>query len=333
MNKKIWTGIAISLAILLGCSVLLLTRLGQKPASDQTKMEAKQNNSMIQPSDQEITESEPPATETQPTDPVVTEAPATEPVTTQLQETNPMATTPPEEKPAVTQPQKSVPTQPKIPETATQPPVTEPPIPEPPVTEPPVTEPPVTEPPVTEPPVTESPVTEPPVTEPPVTEPPVTEPPVTEPPVTEPPVTEPPKPERQEPKAPDFTVYDSQGRKVRLSDYFGKPIVLNFWASWCGPCRSEMPDFQEKYTQQGTEVQFLMVNMTAYETLEGATAFIREQGYTFPVFYDRDAEAAYAYNVHSLPTTYFIDREGYLMAQAVGAINAHKLQEGIDRIT
>ena len=62
--------------------------------------------------------------------------------------------------------------------------------------------------------------------------------------------------------APDFTVYDGAGNEVRLSDYLGKPVVLNFWASWCGPCRMEMPHFQEKQLELEGEVQFLMVNVT-----------------------------------------------------------------------
>ena len=96
----------------------------------------------------------------------------------------------------------------------------------------------------------------------------------------------------------------------------------------------EMPDFEEKYLELGEEIQFLMINMTdgGRETVERAAEFISEAGYTFPVFYDRDADAAMAYRAYSLPTTFFIDAEGYAVAQAVGAIGAATLQKGIDMI-
>ncbi len=141
--------------------------------------------------------------------------------------------------------------------------------------------------------------------------------------------TEPPKI-----AALDFLVYDKEGNEVKLSDFYGKPIVLNFWASWCGPCKMEMPDFDEQYQNLEGEVQFLMVNMTdgSQETVESASEFIEEQGYAFPVFYDTDGIAAYVYQVYSLPTTYFVDAEGYLVTRFMGAMSADILQRGIDLI-
>lgn len=133
--------------------------------------------------------------------------------------------------------------------------------------------------------------------------------------------------------APDFTVYDEAGNEVHLSDYRGKPVVVNFWASWCGPCRMEMPEFQEKHLELGGEVQFLMINMTGgRETVETARDFIAGQGYTFPVLYDTEGDAAVTYGAYALPTTYFIDAAGYAIAQARGAINSETLQAGIDMI-
>ncbi len=131
----------------------------------------------------------------------------------------------------------------------------------------------------------------------------------------------------------DFTAYDRDGKAVRLSDHFGKPIVLNFWASWCGPCKSEMPEFDAKYKELGEEVIFLMVNMTdGRETQAKAQAYLDEMGFSFPVLFDLDSSAAIIWQVYSLPTTYFIDRQGNVAAYAKGAIDGDTLQRGIDMI-
>ena len=134
--------------------------------------------------------------------------------------------------------------------------------------------------------------------------------------------------------APDFVMTDKEGNEVRFSNFAGKPIVLNFWASWCGPCQMEMPDFEEMYKQYGEEVQFVMVNMTdgAQETLDSASQFITEKGYTFPVYYDTKMEGAYFYSVYSLPMTCFIDVEGNVAASSRGMIHRDNLQQGIEAI-
>ncbi len=135
-------------------------------------------------------------------------------------------------------------------------------------------------------------------------------------------------------KAPDFTVYDEDGNAVKLSDFIGKPIVLNFWASWCGPCQSEMPDFDQANKELDGAVQFLMVNATdgQRETVTTASSFVEKNGYTFPVFFDKFMDASNTYGAYALPTTYFIDADGYMAARAQGAIDAELLQQGLDMI-
>ena len=131
-------------------------------------------------------------------------------------------------------------------------------------------------------------------------------------------------------KAPDFVVTDREGNTVMLSDFFGKPIVLNFWASWCGPCKQEMPGFQNMYEKYGDEVEFLMVNLTqGRETMKTATAFLDGAGYRFPVYFDQEGIAGYVYGASSIPLTYLIDRDGYLIARAPGSLSEEKLEQGI----
>lgn len=132
-------------------------------------------------------------------------------------------------------------------------------------------------------------------------------------------------------RAPDFTVIDRDGKPVKLSDLRGKPVILNFWASWCGPCQSEMPDFQKAYESYGEDVHFMIVNVTdgGRETVETARAYVDGQGYTFPIYFDTTLEAAILYGASAIPLTVFLDAEGRLVAYASGALTAATLQKGI----
>lgn len=134
--------------------------------------------------------------------------------------------------------------------------------------------------------------------------------------------------------APNFTVIDTDGNEVSLADFRGKPVVLNFWASWCGPCQSEMPAFEAAYAAEGEEIHFLMVNLTdgSRETVETAKAFVEDAGYTFPVYFDTKVDAAAVYGVRSIPVTYFIDAEGNVVVYGSGALNATTLEKGLSMI-
>ena len=143
--------------------------------------------------------------------------------------------------------------------------------------------------------------------------------------------TEPEKPKKELTNpAPNFTVLDYNGNQVKLSDYIGKPIVLNFWATWCGYCKVEMPDF-ERARQENPDVLFLMVNATdgEYETVESAKAFIEANGYGFEVVFDTTGQAQSAYHITGFPTTYFIDEVGNLVVYARGAISYNRLMQNL----
>lgn len=131
--------------------------------------------------------------------------------------------------------------------------------------------------------------------------------------------------------APDFTVIDSDGNEVKLSDLRGKPVVVNFWASWCGVCKTGMPDFEEAYAAYGDDVHFMMVNLTAGgETQDVAQAYIQEKGYTFPVYFDTEMSAASAYGVNAVPVTYLVDAAGNLIAYGQGRLGLEGIEQGIE---
>ena len=134
--------------------------------------------------------------------------------------------------------------------------------------------------------------------------------------------------------ATDFTVYDVDDNKVNLFDFKGKPIVLNFWASWCPPCRKEMPDFNEVYKEYKDEVVFMMVDLVdgVRETKKKGLDHVREQGYEFPVYFDIDQDAAYEYWISSIPTTLFINADGNIVVGYQGAIDKDVLVETINLI-
>lgn len=139
---------------------------------------------------------------------------------------------------------------------------------------------------------------------------------------------------RQITAAPDFTITDSEGNEVKLSDFKGKAVVLNFWASWCGYCVEEMPLFEQQFKEKGESIEFIMLNATdgRQETEEMARAFIDKSGYTFPVYYDLQQSAAYAYSISGLPVTYFINKDGNIVDTVYGRIDEDKLISKINAL-
>ncbi len=133
--------------------------------------------------------------------------------------------------------------------------------------------------------------------------------------------------------APDFTVMSRAGEAVKLSDAFGKPLVVNFWATWCGPCKSELPAFEAAYRSYDN-VEFLMVNLTdgQRETTEIVEEFLTENGYTFPVYYDTLTSAANAYSVYGVPVTYFIGADGTIQNSYMGAMSGEQLTALIEAL-
>ena len=132
--------------------------------------------------------------------------------------------------------------------------------------------------------------------------------------------------------APDFTVQNEEGESVSLSDYVGKPVIINFWATWCGPCKSELPAFDAAYREYGEDVHFLMVNLTdgTQETVDKVKKFVENGGYSFPVLFDTESDGAMTYGVYSIPLTVFVDARGNLLGGHPGAMSAQTLEEYVD---
>lgn len=135
-------------------------------------------------------------------------------------------------------------------------------------------------------------------------------------------------------KAADFTVNDEKGNEIRLSDNFGKPIVLNFWASWCPPCREEMPYFNEVYAENKRDVVFMMVDLVdgSRETQEKGQNFINDNGFDLPIYFDNQQMAAAIYGITSIPTTIFINEDGEIVLAYHGPMNIESLLRGIELI-
>lgn len=135
-------------------------------------------------------------------------------------------------------------------------------------------------------------------------------------------------------EAPDFNVQSESGDFVNLSDFRGKAVIVNFWASWCPPCRAELPDFDKLYKEYGDKVQFMMVNMTDgnMETVKSVTKFAKDNSWSFPLFFDTKQSAAKAYRISSIPVTVFIDADGIISDYRIGMLNEESVRAEVEKL-
>ncbi len=130
--------------------------------------------------------------------------------------------------------------------------------------------------------------------------------------------------------APDFSLTNLQGEEVNLSDLRGRPIILNFWATWCGPCRIEMPDLQNVWRQYNGSVLVIGVNNS--EPADRVTSFILEMGVTYPILLDDSAATASLYQVSALPSTFFIDSQGVVQDRIIGIVNEAVMLDRLEKM-
>ena len=130
--------------------------------------------------------------------------------------------------------------------------------------------------------------------------------------------------------APDFTLQTLDGQQVSLSDFKGQPVIINFWATWCGPCRVEMPHFQEAYAEhQDNGLVILGVNLTERDSVNAVPGFLDEFGLTFPVVLDEKGNVAETYKVFGQPASVFVDKNGEVHEVFYGPVNKAFIDERV----
>ncbi len=127
-------------------------------------------------------------------------------------------------------------------------------------------------------------------------------------------------------RMPQFSVAEYPGNKtINTNGLIGKPIFINFWASWCPPCQMETPDIVKAYKQFGDKVVFLSVNMTSQDKMDSMEQFVKHYGITWPVALDKTGSVMQKYNIVGFPTSIFVNRQGIITDVNVGLITAENL--------
>ena len=132
-------------------------------------------------------------------------------------------------------------------------------------------------------------------------------------------------------QARDFTLEALDGREVSLSDFQGKVVLINFWATWCAPCRAEIPDLQAAYeTHQGAG--FVVLGVNVEESRAAVEPFVAEFGMTYPVLFDETGQLLKQYRAIGLPMSILVDEEGLIQARHTGYLTEGQLEDYLERV-
>ena len=126
--------------------------------------------------------------------------------------------------------------------------------------------------------------------------------------------------------APDFTLKDLDGNEISLHAQRGKPVFINIWASWCPPCKAEMPHIQAAYDRYKDQIQFIIIDSIEYDTMEDLETYLKEEGFTFPVYLDEDSIVFDQYHILGWPTSFFIDKDGIIVDKVTMPMSAEMLE-------
>ncbi|MFC6038031.1 redoxin domain-containing protein [Paenisporosarcina macmurdoensis] len=134
--------------------------------------------------------------------------------------------------------------------------------------------------------------------------------------------------------APDFTLTTVDGKKVQLSELKGKKVIVNFWATWCPPCKAEMPHMQNYYDEfsQDENVEILAVNLTSGDKVESVQNFVKDYGLTFPIPMDEEGMVGQTYEAITIPTSYMIDSNGRIQNKVVGPMDENMIKEFVSNL-
>lgn len=130
----------------------------------------------------------------------------------------------------------------------------------------------------------------------------------------------------------NFFMEDADGNTVKLSDFIGQPVVINFWSAWCAPCKGELPHFDKLAKEYDGRVKFLMVNVFYDGKKEQSLDLVYRNGYTFPLYFDSGDSAVSAYGISSIPETIFISSDGKITVKRVGAMSEAVLRSYLTQL-